>query len=383
MAVKNKSKLKISTEVLKELLSRSIKGMGANRHVPLTELMCIKLENGTLTLITTDANSYLYVKKKEVEGTDFYVVVRGEQFSKLVSKFTCDMTEIWVSNNALEVHGNGDYQIEIPLDEGKPIEYPDPMTDLVLDEDMRHELRASTVQMILDSCKTSLALTLEDPWYTGYYVGDNIIATNKLVVSSIDINILGDDPVLIPSTYMDLLSVMTEEKFSAFVIPDENSDRDHIVCTSSDCVVYGDLMERENLDEFEVDAFNEYINQEMDSSCKVNKMELLSVLDRVSLFVGAYDDGAVDLTFTQDGLSVSSKQSNGVDVVSYTSSRDYKPFTGSVEVKQLINIIKSNPEDEVTIEYGSDEGLKMTAGTLVFIIALITDEEDEDGENES
>ena len=48
-------KLSIKTEKLKEMVSRSIKGVGNNKLIPLTSLMAIELKDGKLTLITTDA----------------------------------------------------------------------------------------------------------------------------------------------------------------------------------------------------------------------------------------------------------------------------------------------------------------------------------------
>lgn len=358
-------KLSISTEVLKELVTRASKGVGNNKLMPITSLMSIKCKDNALTLTVTDATNYLYIIKDKIDCEGFDVVVQAEQFSKLISKLTCDKVEMEVTGNALEVRGNGTYRIDIPLDEGEFIQYPDPVATLELNEDNRYEVHSSSIRTVLESCKSSLAATLEVPCYTGYYCGDSVVTTNDYAMSSCEVNLFGKE-VLVAPEFMDLVSLMTEEKFSAYVVDD------NIVCTSPDCIVMGRLME--GLEDYPVEGIKNYIAQDMESSCKVNKSEILSVLDRITLFVGPYDEDAIRLTFTHDGLNIESKQLNGVETVSYSASDNFKPFTGIMDVRQLTNLIKSYPDDEVKLHYGSEKALKLTAGNVAFVIAWIVDD---------
>ena len=121
-------KLSVKTPIMKELVSRAIKGASQNKLIPLTGLMAIQLKDGKLTLLTTDASNYLYVMQDNVAGDEFYVVVQVEQFSKLISKMTCDMLVLELNDSILTVKGNGEYKIELPLDEtGDLIKFPSPM----------------------------------------------------------------------------------------------------------------------------------------------------------------------------------------------------------------------------------------------------------------
>ena len=168
--------LKIKTEKLKEMVSRAIKGASNNKLIPLTSLMAIQLEKNVLTITTTDATNYLYIKEDKVEGDDFYVVVPVDVFSKLVARMTCETVTLTLAEkmNVLEVKGNGNYSIELPMDEeGNPVKYPDPISEVKL-EGEGTEIHLSTVQAILNSVKPALATTLEIPCYTGYYVGDKV-----------------------------------------------------------------------------------------------------------------------------------------------------------------------------------------------------------------
>lgn len=60
-------KLQIKTTKLQEMLARAIKGASNNKLIPLTSLIAISLKDGELTLITTDATNYLYVRD-DAEG---------------------------------------------------------------------------------------------------------------------------------------------------------------------------------------------------------------------------------------------------------------------------------------------------------------------------
>lgn len=357
-------KLSLSTEVLKEMVVRACKGAGNNKLIPLTALMSIRCKDNALILTTTDATNYLYIIKDKIAGEDFDLVVQVDQFSKLISKLTCDKVELEVTGNALEVRGNGTYRIDIPLDDGQFIQYPDPIAAMQLSEDDRQEVHSSTIRTVLDSCKSSLAVTLEIPCYTGYYCGDAVVTTNDYTMSSMNVDLFGKE-VLVSPQFMDLLAVMTEEKFSSYVVGDD------IICSSPDCIVVGKLME--GVDEFPVEGIKNYIAQDMESTCKLNKVDLLSVLDRISLFVSTYDEDAIQLTFAQDGLNVQSKQSNGVETIPYVSSDNFKPFTGAMDIRQFTNLIKSYPDDEVKFHYGSEKALKLTAGNISFVIAWLVD----------
>ena len=77
--------MKIKTELLKELVNKSINGAGNNKLIPITQLMGIKRADDTIQLTTTDATNYLYVYgtlDADVEDS-INVTVFAEQFSKV------------------------------------------------------------------------------------------------------------------------------------------------------------------------------------------------------------------------------------------------------------------------------------------------------------
>ena len=360
----------LKTEKLKELVSKAIKGVGNNKLIPLTSLMAIELKNGTLTLITTDATNYLYIMEDKIIGNDFYVVVDANVFSKLISKMTCENVSININSglNALEVKGNGNYKIELPIDEnGQYIKYPDPLKKLDLSDAVETTINRTTIQVILETIKPALAVTLENPCYTGYYMGDNVVATDTYKIANMDVKMF-DTPRLISVELLDLLAVMTTEKITTYTAGND------IVFSSPDCVVVGKIME--GLEDFAIEPIMGLVNTEFDSFCSIPKNALLQLLDRLSLFVGTYDKNAVHLTFTENGLQISSKAANGVEIIDYISSSGFKSFTCTVDIQMLTNEVKSISNDVIELYYGEDNAIKMTDGNITIIVALMEDTEE-------
>lgn len=361
-------KLTLGTNRLKDMVSRAIKGAGNNKLIPITSLMAIELKDSVLTLITTDATNYLYVREEKVVGDDFYAVVDADQFYKLISKLTCENVTLSIKEGiwAFEIKGNGNYKMELPLDEnGEPIKYPDPYSKCSAFKDLG-EINKTTVRVILDSIKPSLAVTLENPQYTGYYVGDSVVATDSCKIASMAVKMF-DKPLLISSEMMDLLSVINAEKIKV------DGVNDTIIFSTPDCIVLGN--ELEGIDDFAIDAINDLIVSDYDSSCKIPKNLLLQVLDRLSLFVRPYDKNAINLTFTSNGLQISSIATSGVEIINYTESNKFKDFTCSIDINMLIAEIKAIQSDVIELYYGDDSAIKLVDGNITILVALLVDEE--------
>ena len=358
-------KLTIGTELMKDVMSRAIKGVGNNKLLPITQMICVSLKDGVLTTITTDGTNYLYVKEQHVAGDDFYVVVDANQFAKLISKMTSENITMTVAEKtgALNVKGNGNYILELPLDEdGEYIKFPDAYEKLtLLEPDERGVINKSTVQVILETVKPALATTFENPEYTAYYVADKVVGTDRTIIASMDVEFC-NVPRLINADFLDLVAVMREEKIATAYYGTD------IVFQTQDATIVGKLAE--GVDDYAIDAISELVDQEFTSSCSVPKAELLQMLDRLSLFVGPYDDNSVILTFVKEGLQISSKASSGVEIISYVASTNHENFIAPINVNTLIKTVKSVSSDVIEMSYGNDSAIKIVDGSITIIVAL-------------
>lgn len=364
-------KFSSKTVTFQEMVSKSIKGASCDKLLPLTSMMAIELKKGQLRLITTDASNYLYIVQDKVEGDDFSVVVYAEQFAKLISKITSENVSLELADAILTVKANGEYKIELPLDEnGEVITFPDPVS---YKGKATTEIKLATVKSILNTNKAALAVAdSEDIEYTGYYVADRVVSTDRCKICCLKTDVF-KTPTLISPELMNLLDIMTEEKIAVY-----ESD-DILQFVTKNCIVYGHKME--GVDDYAIDAISELIDEPFKNSCKVNKSALLSLLDRIELFVGAYDNRAITLTFTKTGLDVSSKQSNGVETIAYiedkSKDKKFKEFTCNIDIMMLIAQVKANSADVIEIEFGNEQSIKFVNDNVIQVTALLSDSEDE------
>lgn len=357
-------KLTMSTVTLQAMVVKAMKGASCNRMIPLTTFLAISLKRGKLTLITSDATNYLYVSEDDISGDDFYVVVQAEIFSKLVARLTCDHVSLELSSNKLTVVGNGEYSIELPLDEnGELIVYPDPLSKFEYGEN--ETVNLSMFKLLLTTSKASLALTSEIPCYTGYYFGDSIITTDTCQVCDVKTKLFSQ-PALLNADMINLFDVMSEEKIEVF------RDADVIIFYTDKCTIYGTVMTC--IGDYQVDAIEGLVNTAYPSKCTVLKNEMLQLLDRLELFVSAYDKNGVYLTFTQDGLMVTSKQSTSAETIKYTNSESFSPFTCCLDITMLRNQVKASTGDSIEIHYGMTNAIKFTDGNVTQLLCLIEDD---------
>ena len=126
--------------------------------------------------------------------------------------------------------------------------------------------------------------------------------------------------------------------------------------------------------DYKIDAISGLLDEKFSSSCKIEKSPLLQMLDRLSLFVETFDKNGVYLTFTKDGLLVSSKKDRGEELIPYKESTDFKDFTCCADIDLLRTQVKAYPSEVLELLYGKENSLKFIVGNVRQIVALSDDD---------
>lgn len=364
-------KFKVNTAMFQNMVAKAVKGAGANNDLLITQLMGIALKDNKLSLATTDNTNYLYVIQDKVTGDDFEVVVPVEKFSKLISKLTCEDLTLEVPTakkgelDKLIIHGNGKYVVELPYDEeGELVEFPNPAEGLSTDDWDKTEVNLSTIRLILSTAKAALQVGKEDSCYKNYYVGERVVATDTYKICGIDVKLF-NEPKLISPELMDLLDVMSEEKITVC------SKGDKLIFVTDSVIVYGEV--EEGIEDYQIDAISSLLDQGFPSECKIEKSTLVQMLERISLFVDVFDKNSVYLTFTKDGLLVSSKKDSGSELIPYKESTNFNDYTCCSDIDLLKTQVKSYQSDLISMLYGKDQ-IKLVCGNTKQIIALADDD---------
>jgi len=363
--------MKIKTNVLKELISKVSVGIGADRSIPITELIRVSSKDGVITLETTDATNYVYATATTDSKDDFYVVVYAEQFVKLIGKVTSEYTEFEIEDGNLVITANGSYTVELPLDEdGEPVVYPDPIAkqDFAIPV---NEVPLDIIKSAVQITKTALSKDYDDmPALTNYYVGDCVFATDGRIVAQYRENLFSAEPRLISPRLMDIISSITTGTIKVGV------SSDAIYIEANDVTVYGTLFDES--DTYETEHVEQYINTKFNNVCKVDKNQLISAIDRISLFVDKYDNRALILGFGTDAISVSNMKAGSMEVVKYKEHRTknkkkFEPSEVFINADMLMEQLKAYVGDVVTIEHGVDFAIALVSENTTQIISLMSE----------
>lgn len=352
-----------NTDRLKKLVSYAVQGAGFNKLLEISNYMGIKAEDNTLSLNTTDGTNYMRVLDS-AEVDNFDVTVDADLFAKLIMKINSDTVDIEVSDNTLVITGNGKYTIAlIPDENGKTLSFPDKFPDMV--EDIGLLTVSQDLPIISSAVKASLS-GVAGSVYSSYYLGDFVASTDRAMMTVYDKKLF-DTPLLLNKEIVDL--VQTGNDVTVSVSEDKMLVLDTAIDATGAIQVCTKV--QDNVGDFQVDVVNKFMALEVNSFCRVKKAQLLDLLDRLSLFVGKFDDGAISLHFTDNYVEVSSLKSDGVERIEYTESKNIKDQTIKINIDRLRGQLKAYGSDIVDLYYGSDVCIKLVDGDITQIIALI------------
>lgn len=358
--------LKIKTILLQDMVAKSVKGASNNKLLPITSLMAIEVSEGKVILTTTDGMNTLEVAHN-VDCEDFYVCIAVDTFSKLVAKTTSEYISLTLEENSLKVVGNGNYSIELPLDEeGKMIRFP---KQTVPEECTSIIMPTKVFKEVLAINKPALAQTMEMPCLTGYYFQENeVLSTDSYQVCRTAVKSVLADVLVAPET-LELLALVQQETVSILQWADK------IMFTTDDVTIYGSVLEGK--EKYPVSVIKSYLDTSFESKCKLSKAVVLNILDRLSLFISDYDKNAVCLIFSDNRVMFSSKKSNGIETVDYLDKENAKPFTCYADIELLKAQINAQREDTFELWYGENVAIKMVSGNVTQVIALMEDDRSE------
>lgn len=352
--------IKLKTSILQDLVNKSVKGMGTNKMLPITEMIGININGPKISLLSTDGSN-----KVEVMGTiegnteSIQAAVAGKTFANLIQKTTTENVTLIFEDNKLTVKGNGTYTFPLSIDEDDDLVK---MSSIDVEGLDTKEVLSKDLKQSYDINKESVALTMETPAYTGfYYDKDGAITTNSLKVSYIK-NSLFNNPVLLFKSFAALFELFEEETVKIA----ENNSAVFVITPS--LVIKG--QKKTEVLEFPVDQIKTLLDTSISHQARVNKQSLLNLLERVALFITPYDKNNIRIDFTKDGMRVWTIDGNSNELLPYIDSTDQVEQTIKVDITSFKALISSNPDEELLIHYGHPDIIKMSFGLTVQALAL-------------
>ena len=340
--------MKVNTQILKNMLSR-VNSCKPSNILEITNYYQLQTIDNGIALSATDGVNYITVKHEAQCDQDIDVIVKGDQFSKLIMKTTKDTVDLKVTENYLQVKGNGTYKVEIVSDEI----YPTPE----FEGDKVYKVSFDTLSKSITGGKNAKSNVPTDGVLYSYLIRHNsIITADAIKVYSRDIKGKGleDLQILIPPTLANLLLVLDTEQVQIVV----NEDVTTLQAIGDKIVITGALAE----------GADEYPNV-----VELDVKQVLEALDRLNLFIGLYDKGIIDLVFTGESLTLATV-GKSVETVPYIHPIDDVEFAVSVNSTYLKDLFSAAEGSNIKLCFGYDETIKLITDDSTMLLATADEE---------
>ena len=352
--------MKLDTSVLKNMLSAASR-CKPSKLLEITNYYELDFSVEGISLRATDGVNFITINHPMKCDEQMSVIVKADQFSKLINKTTKDTVGLKLMDKYLEVKGNGTYKVEIVSDEVYPT--------LDIDADKEFMITYTTLSnAIIDGAKAKSTSPNEGALYS-YLLRDNQIITAdaiKVYSTELDGEYLDDVELLIPPTLATLLQSIDVEN----IVFKVNKDCTLLRAIGQNVIITGALQE----------GAAEYPNivpllaGKYPHICELNVKEVLQALDRLNLFVSLYDRGIIDLVFTDVNMTISTS-SKSLETIEYTKGIDLpEPFIISVDGGYLKDLFSAVDEPSVKIEFGVDETIKLCTKNSTMLLAVADEE---------
>lgn len=347
-------KLTIYTELLSQALSKVSKCATNNKMLPLTCMTNIKVDAVGVHVIATTGSDFIDYVIPTSNKEEFNVVVDNEVFYRLVTKTTSLEITLEVIDHFLKFKGNGNYTIELPVDEnGDLIKFPTPKQASTLVGNITQQ----DLQIVNKINRANLSANMSEPCYTNFYLGNQIITSDRSVICCTNVNVL-DTPVLINSIVMNLLDT------DVLMYKDENI----ITFVGANYAVYTKCSE--GIEEFDADAINALATTPLDFKFSISKQELLTALDRLGLFVTPFDKNCLVVQVTKDNLLLSNMKISSGESIVIKTTHDFK---FNIDIEMFRKIVNAMNNSVFEVQFGSDLFIKLVTDEVVEIVPLLVE----------
>lgn len=363
------TKVKIQTVVLQDLVSRAVKGSSAKPQLPLTCLMHIEIKNKKLSITTTDDVNIMTVFT-DVDAEDFDVVVDSKWFYSLVSKITTEYISLSINDKTLIIEGNGKYEKPLIMEsDGTPINFP-----FIEDIDITNSnhITRENIRSILTMSKSCKSDQMIVPALFNYYVDDKRVITTDTYKACDNPIKMVNEPTAITPSMMDLVSLVCEEDGVNVAM-----NTDSIMFYSSRGKLISSRVNEDDVKSFPVNELLGVFEENLPSTCRINRTLLLNAIDRLFLFTDAYDSYKLTLTFNNKELKVQAKKANSWETINYLNELDSSvgEFVTDVDATFLRTELTSCNSEDIKIKFGGENGLQIQCDEVKLLLSVLGDED--------
>lgn len=326
------TKVTLPLKVVQDLVVKVSKGSTMIDVIPVSCLIQLKVRDNILSVRTTD-NSTHVLGMANVDCPDFELCVNTTKFTALISKLSCENVTFISDGNKLTIQGNGVYNI--PLDaqvnEQVGVLFGDVIFDCVTSKHLSTS-EFSTIDTLNKTCKSN---TKEVPCLYNYYFDSKGTLTTNTFKACYNPLVVSEVPVLLSPSLIDLAKTCTVNDYGI----DIGQNESQVMFYSEDVrsgikyYVIGKKCSQADLNAYPHQQLTELMSTTPNSYREINRSDLLGAAERIGLFTEKLDKTRINVTFSQDSLTIKEVKSQSVEIVNFVD----KPSTDAQEVSMDIS----------------------------------------------
>lgn len=343
------------TQTLMEVVSQ-LNRLTPSKLLEITRYWHIEGYDGFITFTGYDGSNWLRYSI-EAKG-EIDVMVKAEQFGKLIEKTTVENITLTPKEEYLEVKANGTYKVDIVTGDES---YPsfDEKLPADLDDENATRLKTSLFYEVFNINDSAVSKSSADGVYTGYLLDNDQAITSDIIRICLNpIDSIGTR-LLIPAPLMKLLASLGDEELYLWTFDD-----DYIFVSTSTVEIYGRLME--GIEDYQDMSIMD--DQEFTGKVKLTTAAIQSILERLTLFMTPFDKGSIHLDFGPKQLAILTT-SGSKELVKYSEVTDAPDFSGILNSILLRDILSTVSDEYFTLEFGNELSIRITANEVTYYLA--------------
>lgn len=341
--------LKVKREVLGGLVSKAQKVAKVNPHIALTTFVQVESDGELLSVSGFDGmNYYLFKVKNKGEKAKF--TFNADVFFRLFSKTTSEFVELKDEDSFISFKGNGSYKLNKEIDKSTEeqivIDFPD--VKLKKGQKVKTKDFAKTVLRVLPGVSED-----QSPVYlTGVLAkSDKFLATDPNRSVMVQSKLVKGE-ILFSVEFLKMVSLFDSASFDFEVI--EKDGITYCIASSTDGYVIGSQVLGKN--DFPFTEIDNILKLSQDSSLVIKKDDLLSVIDRFSVFADRIGEQGVQIIVSKEGL-ILKKENIGEEIIKVSDIVNLKAYQCSTDILKLKKLIESADTEKLTFVFGHDNFL--------------------------
>lgn len=355
-------KVIVKKEIFSSILGRLSKFAGDGKVLPIYANFLIKVTD-KMEITCGDGVTYVYdiLNLLSVEEPGEFAV-GAKELTRLVDSLssTNDIT-LELLDNKLSIRSG---RSQFKLNTMSVHEYPDLGMDLRKGtEDI--SIPTATLQAAFKNARVCVAKDMTNPYLTGYKVDKELFTSDALKIFIFNED-LGNLNLLLSQTCVDAILYASKDEANMKLSRQGNE----VFLYTDGYAILSTIVD--GIDKFP--STEPFLNQTMEVKLKMDRRELIPILERACIFTLADLSNAVTLTVRNGEIEVKSfadvDTSGSSEVVAVQYSGD--PFTVLLDGKDLADILKSLNEDSLLMFLESGcANIKIEQDKLIYILCTL------------